>query len=379
MVIVDDDMIIAADHTINMSGGNSSIYIHEGLGGPFGYGIMARAHASSVEASNTIGIWGVTVGAADGQPIGVMGDSSAYLDMGIGVFAVTNGMRAFLGGPATSGKIALQAEDQGGAESPGYAAVIKGSTDILLYREGDYGNNFTIRTSGVDWDKDILTVEKSDTIGLDNIFIDGDLWVGGNGNGDNQICLNDDCIYEWPSGQGGGTAIFKTINVDNGTDPQADNASDTLDVIDGTNINIVGSASNDSITINVNTTLTDIVQINSVLDDFLYLNGGDAEGVYVYDKLTVDGDVQVNDLTANCANVTTNAQKELTCGIDAVNDADSSVSNEIQSLDQVLKVDNSSSESIELGNVFIYAGNQLCIGNTCLTESQLAALLLLLK
>ncbi|MFH1667418.1 MAG: hypothetical protein ABH884_00135 [Candidatus Komeilibacteria bacterium] len=412
LTIIDDEVLVTADHTINLSGGNNAIYIDEGREGPWGYGVYVRAH-KAISNETTTAINAVTPiqnGTMEtwlyGEPIAVLADATAASMKGYGVKAVIDGSvwPGLL--PPGDGKAAIYAVDQSGitSENGGYQTLAiksEGNVDIMLVRSNDindWGQHFTVRSAntapgggcGEDgWCNDILRIQASrETYGLDNIYMDGDLRIGGVGDvpemGTHQICLNDpgdfsNCITEWPTGQGGGTAIFKTINVDNGTDPQADNASDILDVIDGTNINIVGSASNDSITINVDTTLTGMEEIAGIADDYLYLNGDNAYGVQVYDKLTVDGDLQVNELTANCANVTTNASKELTCGVDNVNDADSSISNEIQSLDGVLKVGASSTVDIKVGSVSLFAGEQLCINNTCLTESQLAALILLLK
>lgn len=55
------------------------------------------------------------------------------------------------------------------------------------------------------------------------------------------ICLS--------SGNCAGSNSFTTINTANGTDPVADNSTDTLNLVDGTNITVTGDSTTDSITI----------------------------------------------------------------------------------------------------------------------------------
>ncbi|MFW0838070.1 MAG: hypothetical protein ACKKL5_03645 [Candidatus Komeilibacteria bacterium] len=383
LLVATNNILLTNDGILNMTGGNNRIYIAEGGEGVGGYGLYSQAHSiakevESIESYNSAvhGKSADTTTAAKFVSYGVIGQALAGSNS-IGVY-----------GTAPAAGFGVYGYNSGGASATGYAGYYYGNFKVKLPRSGGLGNAFIVQS---DWGSgvvpQVITIEPSSTSGTDNIFFDGDVYIGGDTRGTHQICLNDsgngqNCVSSWDevSGQGTGNAVFKTVDVPTGTDPVADNAADILTVSGDTNILVYGNASIDSIGISLNSSLSNIVAVNGEIDDYLYLNGDDKFGVQVYDALLVDGNVTVNGLSANCDKVTTDGNKILTCGTDAVDDADSSSTNEIQGLGDVTKIDSMTKDDITTGSITINsATGQLCIGTTCMTESDLIDLLKLLK
>ncbi|MFW0862610.1 MAG: hypothetical protein ACKKL6_03410 [Candidatus Komeilibacteria bacterium] len=322
IIVASSGIALEEGQTISMPG-NNGIYINGGLEGSYGFAVYARAadlnHSSltgydsgATQVKNSAAIWGVTTDKnVSSDPY-----SSDVCTTSTGAeFDETNLCAYSYGGffqGFTSRGVALHTRSYAGA----YGAYLRGTilvgngsnfvTTHNVYNDvipwytysGTHERypEFIVKTANTFWNNpgyngtpstyeeyEVLKVESSDPKKVQ---------IGGAGT-DYEICLNDSCITEWSSGGGSGGQAFKFIDVDSGDDPQADSSADRLYINDGANISVVGG-SNDSITISMDLSPDDISQINGASGNYLYLNGDNSYGVKVYDKLTVDGDIQIS-------------------------------------------------------------------------------------
>ena len=400
IAIANQGLLLGPGQSIYGIAGDSSIQITEGMGGVWGYGVFAQAHAVSRGNldKDTIGVWGKAA-VSDGSEYsyGIYGQGAGNKTYGIyatndsadsyALVAsnVSGGGAAYLVGDVdiTGGILAVDrgsvlglSDTTGGIED---ALIVNGDTTIRVdhFIEG--------RTSAERDFKVISTfADENSGRGLEYTSIrvrstePNKVYFGESSGSGIEICLNNDCISNWPSGSGGGHK-FVTIHASAGSDPVADAGDDTLNFIAGRDIDITGDAAVDSITIAVEDTLDSIQQINGYTGGYLTLNGDDSYGVRVYDKLTVNGSgglyVTGGGLSSDCEKITTDRNGKLTCGTDAVNDADYSTTNELQTLQQVTDMGADTDRTVTVGELCI-AGTK---GATCLTQEQLDMLLQLLN
>lgn len=394
IIVASQGIALEEGQTISMPG-NNGIYINGGLEGSYGFAVYARAadlnystlsgyDSGATEVKNSAAIWGVTT------------DKNISSDPYSGDICTTSVGREFdetnlcaysYGGffqGFTSRGIALHTRSYAGA----YGAYLRGT--ILIGNGSNFVTThnvyndvvpwyttsgtrerypeFVVKTANTFWNNPGYNGTPSTYEEYEVLKVDSEnpkqVQIGGPGT-DYELCLNNDCITDWAdvSGQGTGNAVFKTFSVPSGSDAVASNAADQLNFLNGENISITGS-SDDNITISVDRTMDNMLRINGKGGDQLIIDPDDDEGLLIYDKVYVD------DL-GTCSKVYTGGSGRLMCGTDAVNDADSSTTNEIQNIDSVLGTGNSTTKTITVG--------QLCVGKVCINEFQLQELLFLIK
>jgi hypothetical protein len=330
LLVANKGILLGEGQSIYGIAGANNIQINEGSAGSWGYGILSQAHSvgGTTASNDTIGVWGkAAISVDDEYSYGIYGQGSGYNTYG--VYATNSSQDSYA-------LVASNSHISGGAAYFVGDIVADGGSTII-----NIDHYYSAETSE---EREFIvtsTFADADGIGTEYIPIKvkstepNRVYFGEESTSDIEICLNDggngqQCISSWDdvaSAQTTGNKLFKTISTPLGTSPEADNASDALSFYSGNNISITGDSANDSVTFSIDSTLNNIIRVNSLNNSSkstesppLILDGPDATGVYIYDKLTVDGE----------------------------------------------------------GGVTIIDG-ELCIGETCITELQLQSLLLLIK
>lgn len=272
IIVASEGIALEEGQTISMPG-NNGIYINGGLEGSYGFAVYARAadlnystlsgyDSGATEVKNSAAIWGVTT------------DKNISSDPYSGDICTTSVGREFdetnlcaysYGGffqGFTSRGIALHTRSYAGA----YGAYLRGTiligngsnfvtthnvyNDVVPHKINStpYYPEFIVKTANTFWNNPVGTYEEYEVLKVDSSD-PKKVQVGGSGT-DYEICLNNECITEWPGDvQGGG---------------------------------------------NGERILNGVQQINGDEDYTLLINPDDALGVLIYDKLAVDGDISVD-------------------------------------------------------------------------------------